>query len=156
MVGAVPVFICSASRESLPTGAGRLDTGRSGVTTRTDPLPVAAAPAPPDVGTRTPPTVAAGTVTGPGSLVADDGNPTLTATVAATATTSTAKTPHTARMHPFSYRNARHDRHADAGGRAIVGSAFDTSKSPSAPRSDVRPQRRAQRSSRPSAQAASP
>lgn len=107
-------FSCSASRESLPMGAGRLDTGRSGVTTSTGRpvLKLRPEPAPAGVTAGDRPAVAAGTVTGPGSLVADDGMPILTATVAAVATMRTARTLHTVRMHPFSYRTGGHDRRA--------------------------------------------
>ncbi|MDA8284596.1 MAG: hypothetical protein M0Z42_15165 [Actinomycetota bacterium] len=102
-------FICSASCESLPIGIGRLDTGRSGVTTSTGrpALDVRSEPAP-DGGTVGDPLAVAvvGTVTGPGSLVADEGMPTWMATVAAVATITRTRTPHTVRMHPFSYRTA--------------------------------------------------
>ncbi|MHB1598108.1 MAG: hypothetical protein ACYCXY_04320 [Acidimicrobiales bacterium] len=118
---------CSASRESLPMGAGRLETGRSGVTTSTD---WSSAPsearelAPVDVALLDPPPeVAARTVTGPGSLIAEDGTPTLMATVAAVATTSTAKTAHTVRMHPLSYRTGGQDERAVRWSRNAADSA---------------------------------
>ncbi|MDA8265272.1 MAG: hypothetical protein M0T79_07995 [Actinomycetota bacterium] len=118
---------CSASRESLPTGAGRLETGRSGVTTFTG---WSSAPsearelAPVDVvllGSL--PEVAARTVTGPGSLIAEDGTPTLTATAAAVAATSTARTAHMVRMHPFSYRTGGRDTRAVGWSRNTAESA---------------------------------
>ncbi|MDA8069168.1 MAG: hypothetical protein M0T77_11245 [Actinomycetota bacterium] len=51
-------------------------------------------------------------MTGPGSLVAGDGTPILTATAAAVVTINTARTPHAVRMHPPFYRTAEPARHA--------------------------------------------
>ena len=97
-------FTCSDSRESLPIGAGRLDTGRSGVTTSTGRrlLDGGAEPAPAGVAAGDRAAVTAGTVIGPGSLVDDDGIPILTATVAAVATITSTRRPHTVRIPPFS------------------------------------------------------
>lgn len=125
VAGRAPGFSCSASRESLPIGAGRLDTGRSGFTTftRRPVLEVRSEPGPAGAAAGDPLAAAAGTVTGPGSLVAEDGIPILTTTVAAIATTSIAKTPHTVRMHRFSHRTLGHAGRASGGRVKCLNSA---------------------------------
>lgn len=115
MVGAGPEpgLSCSASRESLPTDAGRPGTGRSGTAPTGRPVPeVRSEPARSGVAAGDRPAVAAGTVTGPGSRVADDGMLILAATAAAVATITSTKTPHAVRIDPLSYLMARHGRHA--------------------------------------------
>ncbi|MHB1538086.1 MAG: hypothetical protein ACYCUM_09670 [Solirubrobacteraceae bacterium] len=103
-----PAFRCSASRESLPIGAGSLETAWSGVTTLTESpalcaksvavRPETAADAPFWLTTA----AAVGTMTGPGRVIADAAMPIAMATVAAVATINRARTPKTVRMHPFS------------------------------------------------------
>ena len=90
-------------------GAGRLETGRFGVTTLTGWFSASSeARELALVGVALLgrlPEAAARTVTGPGSLFADEGTPTPMATAVRVATLSTARTPQTVRMHPLFYRN---------------------------------------------------
>ena len=96
----------SASRESLPIGAGRLATGRSGVTTVTGESAPDGEPKPAEAAAGTderPVAVTSGMVSAPGSLFAEDAMLSPIATVAATGTIRSASTPKMVRIQPFCY-----------------------------------------------------